>query len=736
MLLGRQLPWTPIANAIAALLHIEVKIEESPPSWIEYAFVILILGVLSYVVIQIHRNWTGSISVEDYDSEQRKINNGLIDAALREFQRYVQRRPVVIWGPELSFGNEHALAKVEDSLAWHEQAAELFILSSESYRIDLQNDWRDKPGVWLGTAMNGTKTLALIPLDSDGQLDHLQAVVSWVKQSTFEKVVEIHVACRGGATSKLSIDPDVAIHYEEELLDRLVDWTDYRFYINRRFEAERLLESNLSIKDVYVHPKIEPVDRRCDANDLEQELDVWLTEKSGRQIALLGEYGMGKSVSALAVTYRLLNLKDAGRVPILIELRGKSPRNQTPLEILGAWSAPFRISARSLMRLHSAGKILLIFEGFDEMALIGDAELRLKHFSSLWRFCFPNAKILITGRPNFFLDQSERMRSLGIGRPDGNRAFCVAFRLVPFDLSQIEAALRNQPLSVSSQILDIAGRNERFLELVSRPSILHVAASLWERENLHVKADKLTAAELMELFVRSSYRRQGLKESDLSSEFMALTESEREYFMTGIAAYMMDKGLPNQITSTDLDRLIEELVSTIPDEVTVGSGVLTNQSRSPLKQRLSESEQGLEHVKTDVRTCGLLVDEPSLPGTFRFGHKSILEFIFASFWFHSATDEDNVGNQALQSILKLGPLTLSRSREARRFFCELLLRQVELGAQKRASAEKNDGNVGDLENWNKVSEIIVGMAKSTVFEWYWCVLGFLHTDGCVGLSRV
>ena len=39
--------------------------------------------------------------------------------------------------------------------------------------------------------------------------------------------------------------------------------------------------------------------------------------------------------------------------------------------------------------------------------------------------------------------------------------------------------------------------------------------------------------------------------------------------------------------------------------------------------------QALEYVKTDVRACGLLVDDPAQPGTFRFGHKSFMEYLFA-----------------------------------------------------------------------------------------------------------
>ena len=93
------------------------------------------------------------------------------------------------------------------------------------------------------------------------------------------------------------------------------------------------------------------------------------------------------------------------------------------------------------MRLLIAGRLALVFEGFDEMALVGDAEIRLKHFRTLWQFAYPRAKILVTGRPNFFLDEEEMKAALGISKPIGDRPYCEALRLAPFNPEQIRDCL-------------------------------------------------------------------------------------------------------------------------------------------------------------------------------------------------------------------------------------------------------------------------------------------------------
>ena len=316
------------------------------------------------------------------------------------------------------------------------------------------------------------------------------------------------------------------------------------------------------------------------------------------------------------------------RVPILIELRGTSPRNLSPLQFLGAWSAQYNLNPQALMRLLVAGRLVIVFEGFDEMALVGDAEMRLKHFKTLWQFTVDKAKLLITGRPNFFLDEQELNAALGIGRPTGN-PYSEAVRLAPFDLSQIRAALRAYKPEVGEQIEALAARSSRFFDLVSRPSLLHVVAVLWEREDLFGKVDQLTSAFVLELFVRYSYRRQGLKERD-SPDFMALTSPEREYFMRGIATFMAARHLPNQISGAQLNEIVAGLVESIPDSVSSEAAALSGETRMPLRRRVNDSKHGLESVRTDVRACGLLVDDPAAPGTFRFGHKSFMEYLFAA----------------------------------------------------------------------------------------------------------
>src|SRR5205807_2592999 len=118
---------------------------------------------------------------------------------------------------------------------------------------------------------------------------------------------------------------------------------------------------------------------------------------------------------------------------------------------------------------------------------------------TLWRFCYPAAKILITGRPNFFLDDREMRAALGIFKSSAAGPYCEALHLEPFSLEQIGYALRAASPKTRNEIVDLASKDEKFREIVSRGSLLYVVSQLWEREDLSKYAGRITSAFVMDM---------------------------------------------------------------------------------------------------------------------------------------------------------------------------------------------------------------------------------------------
>lgn len=607
----------------------------------------LVLGIAVYFPLTNRfTKWSGLESIDQYRQEQRREPPSMMKEGFRTWKRLLLQGALSPVYVETRNYEVRPLEGATDPLAWKDRARELIRLKSASYAFGPESEWHDLAKCWLGKNLDTGKRVLLFAVHEDAtaesvakQLAYANEIAAISEPEIGEIVVASIAPISPPRTAKWRGIP-VEWRSEAELLDALVDFRDYFYAIKKRTQVDTLPDSDLTIEQVYVDSEATLTDQETKVT-LTDYLDQWTRDTRRRHLAVLGEYGQGKSTATLMWVYRRIKTWKPGvELPVLIELRGSSPRDLDPEQLLGAWSVKFNINPRALLRLVVAGRVILIFEGFDEMALVGDADMRLRHFRTLWQFAFPRAKIVFTGRPNFFLDDQELKRALGIGSPIGDRPYCEAIRLVPFGTEQIARALRNHPSDVREQIPMRAATNERFRELVSRPSLLHVVATLWVREKLSDKdPEALSSAFVMDLFVRHSYRRQQQKGDTAATYQLILTPDERAYFMAGIAAYMAAHELPNQIPSHLLIDAVEQFLEVIPTSISTDSAA-TGEAAPPLKDRVEGSEQKREGVITDVRACGLLVDDPVTPNTFRFAHKSFMEFLFADVLAETILDRE------------------------------------------------------------------------------------------------
>ncbi|WP_332855978.1 NACHT domain-containing protein [Duganella sp. S19_KUP01_CR8] len=589
------------------------------------------------------------------------------------------------------------LELVEDNRAWHEFAKHLILLNRRQYAFDDSYDHLHK--CWWGIDSNINALICLVCVD-DFDDNNSSALVLYAKKVMLARgvsgVFEIVVAYKGEEKEYKSAeghDYSITFVSEQKLLDDLVDFSYYFADIKKRVMLDFLPDSTVSIGNVYSPSNFRLTkDSEGDDGDLESFIRDWLSENSVRQLSLLGEYGQGKSTISLMLSYKLINeihKHGSGRIPILVELRGKSPRSLSPEELLATWAFRYRIDVQGLLQLLIAGRILLIFEGFDEIDLTGDTDIRLNHFRTLWQLSYPNSKILITGRPNFFLDESERKRALGIETAHPTRPYCQAVFLAPFNIQQIENSLRSVDEITRNEIISLALRDQKFKEIISRPSLLFIVSTLWKREKLSEKSERISSAFVMELFIRHSYRRQGAKQTE--KNFMALNSAERAYFMTGIAVFMGTVGHSNQISSAQLDLAIEALATSMPDDVSLSAGAMANEIRLPLTKSHPDrfdwensSAEIFEHIKTDVRACGILVTDLSKDGTFKFAHKSFMEFLQAeviSNMFSSETSERLIAVSLIKSWDGKSLIT-NNSPETMFFLVELLRDKVKSSYSK------------------------------------------------------
>ena len=146
---------------------------------------------------------------------------------------------------------------------------------------------------------------------------------------------------------------------------------------------------------------------------IEGYIDQWLDDPSKEHISILGEFGTGKTWFVLHYAWTALQkyrqAKEKGlerpRLPIVIQLRDYAKavsskslfsefffrKHEIPLPGYSAFE-----------QLNRMGKLLLLFDGFDEMAARVDRQMMIDNFWELARVVVPGSKVILTCRTEYF----------------------------------------------------------------------------------------------------------------------------------------------------------------------------------------------------------------------------------------------------------------------------------------------------------------------------------------------
>lgn len=491
---------------------------------------ILVFCVSSFLLFQaiklLHSKWDGHISTQD----RKQQNVGRKPGIIQNTKFYIN----VIRGKEtieISHTDPDARREVfkdftEDNRPWHTKVIDLLTLIDRQYDIKAMDWYRDDQCYISRYGRDGERVgiLCCEAHPSDETFARFLDFVS-TREGTFFKVV---VAVKNGVGAKRTESYQghrVEWRYEAEMLDDLLAISHYKRRMEDYFSRPFGEDSDLSLNDMYVPlggslMKIDKgaIKRAQPIRNVEAYILHWLQDPGTNQnehLAVLGQYGQGKTVLAHKIVKGILDHQEAyGVIPVLISLRGLSVRNENELDLLGRGAQGFSAPAQSLQELHRAGKLFIVLDGFDEMDLVGDTELLFSHFSQLWELArVKKAKILITGRPNLFADDEERRMALGIQEPRAHLPYVKAIYLDKLTRPQIEDVLRNTAADTRQSILaalESSRENSSFVELITRPSTLYQLSIVWDRE-LAAKKDRLNSAEVIGKFLQQDYDRQEAK---------------------------------------------------------------------------------------------------------------------------------------------------------------------------------------------------------------------------------
>lgn len=409
-----------------------------------------------------------------------------------------------------------------------------------------------------------------------------------------------------GETARAAQGREVQVYGREEFIDHLANFRPYlaklrteyaqseieRYFVPLKIREERAGEADSS-----------PV-------DLDLFIDEWLAAPERNHLSLLGDFGTGKTWFCRRLASRLAAA--GGRVPISIALRDYSRAYDIEQVLTDALANRFGVELaggyKTIRRLSDEGRLLLIFDGFDEMERrASDYRTALDNFWEIAKLISPRAKILLTCRTAFFRHRTEESEVLE-GKPKGaardavrvvdrddvidlagRHEFEVA-HLSEFNDEQIGQALRKRVPDSWEPVLEAIRRLPNIEDLSHRPVLLGMIAETLP--GIATNHD-LNLATLYEQYTGNLLRQR----------VETIPAAERRFFVQELAWEMQS-----------LQRLSIPW-SEFPDRVQLHFGVKDDPARAAFLDR-------------DIRTQSYLVRDGA--GNYRFAHKSMMEFFVAT----------------------------------------------------------------------------------------------------------
>ncbi|MFN7922241.1 MAG: SUMF1/EgtB/PvdO family nonheme iron enzyme [Bryobacteraceae bacterium] len=446
-----------------------------------------------------------------------------------------------------------------------------------------------------------------------------RALTSYVPRGAHSRDLEaLHQACRSyGVEEGILLTRDavpqslaeaargcgVQAYSRDEFIGRLANFTPHLEKLRKDYEEtdiERLFVP-LNIRREVKGEK----ERRAIA--LDAFLEEWLAAPERNHLSILGDFGTGKTWLTHRLAYRLA--RNGGRIPLRIALRDYSRAYDIEQVLTDAVANRLGVELaagfKTLQRLNAEGRLLLIFDGFDEMERrASDYRTALQNFWEIAKLIDPKAKIVLTCRTAFFRHESEESQVLEMKerrdvkvmtRDDvidlrDRREFEVV-HLTEFDDTQIEEALRRISPDAWKPLLERIKKLPKIEDLAHRPVLLDMIAKTLPAI---VKAENLNLAILLQTYTEAVLSQRESQDSiSLQERLFYVQETAWEMNMTGRLSIPF---------------------SEFPERVTAHFGLKDDPAKAAFLER-------------DVRANSLLVRDG--PGNYRFAHKSLLEYFVA-----------------------------------------------------------------------------------------------------------
>jgi predicted NACHT family NTPase len=404
----------------------------------------------------------------------------------------------------------------------------------------------------------------------------------------------------------------------DELIDQDADFEPYLKWLE-----EEVIKRGIDRKYVPLacdKEEIDPVTQHSIATStygeaegwIEGYIKQWLSDDSKEHVSILGEFGTGKTWFSFHYAWECLQAyklaKKEGlerpRLPLVIALRdyNKALKVESVLSDLFFNKHDIRLNSSVFDCLNQMGKLLIIFDGFDEMADKVDRQKMINNFWELARVVCPGSKVILTSRTEHFPHDRESRQLLNA------------------ELESSTAKLKWE--SPRFELLELAKFNEAQIRRVLTLEAEEKGLSTDIVEKVMVRAELLDLARrpvMTELIIEAMPEIEAGKPVDMS----------RIYYYAIVSK--MDRDIKAERTFTSLaDKLY--FLCEIAWEMLSTEGMKLNYREFPDRIRqifpqLVTEAKDLDHWHYDMMGQTILIRNAD--GDYTSAHRSLLEFLVA-----------------------------------------------------------------------------------------------------------
>ncbi len=399
----------------------------------------------------------------------------------------------------------------------------------------------------------------------------------------------------------------------DELIEQDADFTPYFEWLKKEVEDKKIAALYVSLN--CQKGEFDPITRTMRSSatndakdDIDFYIDRWLASPATEHVSILGEFGTGKTWFTLHYAWKCLqdyqiakaNGLPRPRLPLIIRLRDYAKSLDVKNVMAGFFFNQHNIKLNHAVfdRLNQMGKLLLIFDGFDEMANKVDRQKMVENFRELAQVVMSNSKVLLTCRTEHFdtaqdaIDNLNREQMTDVSNRRTISPKFQTLELLKFDDEQIRQVLSRR--TKKSAMVERVMANKKLLDLLRRAVMAeYVLEALPDLE----QSEKIDISRVYLYAVKRKMER------DIVTGRTFTSLADKLYFLCELAWEMLSE-----------------------DKMSINYREFPDRLRVLFGQEVAEQKH-LDHWHYDMMGQTMLIRNDE--GDYSPAHKSLLEFFVA-----------------------------------------------------------------------------------------------------------